>query len=78
MDFASLIQFALQLSIIFTVFAGFDSTSDDALFLFRRPSLLARSLLSMNIVMPVFAVFVIKLFNYGITGDSAYNSSQPL
>jgi BASS family bile acid:Na+ symporter len=58
-------QFALQLSIILIVFSfGLNSTWDDALFLLRFPSLLARSLLSMNIIMPVLAVLVIKLFNF--------------
>ena len=49
----------LQLSIVLVVFSlGLQASVADAISLFHRPSLLFRSLLSMNIVMPVFAAFM--------------------
>lgn len=49
----------LQLSVILVVFSlGLQANFAVAISLFRRPSLLFRSLFSMNVVMPVFAAFM--------------------
>lgn len=49
----------LQLSIVLVVFSlGLQASLLDAISLFRRPSLLFRSLFSMNVVMPAFAAFM--------------------
>jgi bile acid:Na+ symporter, BASS family len=57
MDVKQLIVFALQGSIFVTVFGfGLQATTDDVLYLVRRPSLLVRSLVAMFVVMPLLAV----------------------
>jgi bile acid:Na+ symporter, BASS family len=64
MDLATLIPLALKTSILMTVFSlALNATMDDALYLFRRPSELVRSLLSMNVVMPLFASALAVAFN---------------
>jgi len=64
MTVARIAVLILQLSVILVVFTlGLESTFKDALSLFRRPALLFRSLLSMNVVMPVFAAFVAATFH---------------
>jgi BASS family bile acid:Na+ symporter len=53
----------LQGRIMLTVFGlGLSATFQDATYLFRRPGLLARAFLSMNIVMPVIAVLIAANF----------------
>ncbi len=64
MDLATLILLALKTSILLTVFGlALEATMDDALYLFRRPSKLVRSLLSMNVIMPLFAAALVAVFN---------------
>ena len=64
MHLASLIQLALQVSILLNVFAlGLSATLADTTYLFRRPVQLGKALLSMNVVMPVFAVLMVKVFD---------------
>jgi bile acid:Na+ symporter, BASS family len=64
MDLATLIPLALKTSIVLTVFGlALNATMDDALYLFRRPSELVRSLLSMNVIMPLFAATLAVAFN---------------
>jgi BASS family bile acid:Na+ symporter len=64
MDLATLIPLALKTSILMTVFGfALNATMDDALYLFRRPSELVRSLLSMNVIMPLFASALAVAFN---------------
>ena len=59
MSLASLIPLLIKISIVLSVFAiGLKASFADATYLFRRPALLARALLSMNVVMPVFALIV--------------------
>ncbi len=54
MDLAALVGLAIQASICLIVFSlGLGSTHEDALYLFRRPGELARSLISMNVIMPL-------------------------
>jgi BASS family bile acid:Na+ symporter len=61
---AQLIQATLLLSVFCVVFSlGLEAKPGDAVFLLRRPSLLLRSLLSLNVVMVAFAVAVAELCN---------------
>ena len=60
----TLITIALVISLIVMVFAlGLSTKLDDVTFLLRRPGLLLRSILAMNVVMLVFAVALSKLFD---------------
>lgn len=62
MTVAELVLLALKLSIIVIVFAlGLKTTPSDWLWLLRRPGLLARSLLAMNVVMPAVAIALVAL-----------------
>lgn len=64
MTLATLIPLVLKLSIALFVFAiGLKATFSDATYLFRRPAQLLRALLSMNVVMPLFATFMALTFN---------------
>lgn len=55
---------ALQASVFFIVLSlGLQSTWQEALSLFGRPAMLARSLLSMNVVMPVLAALAATWFH---------------
>ncbi len=64
MNLAVLIPLALKASIALIVFGlGLQASLSDATYLFRRPSQLFRSLLSMNVVMPLFAVTLATAFN---------------
>ncbi len=65
MDLAALILLVLKASIVLTVFGlGLHATLEDALYLLRRPSELLRSLLSMNVIMPIVAVALALAFNF--------------
>jgi BASS family bile acid:Na+ symporter len=65
MSLKQLVIFAAQLSILCTVFGfGLKATTDDLLFLIRRPGLLARSLVAMFVVMPIVAVVLVRLFEF--------------
>ena len=64
MTIAELIPLAISTSIILTVFAlGLDAKPKDATWLFRHPGLLFRSILSMNVIMVLFAIAVAAFFN---------------
>jgi BASS family bile acid:Na+ symporter len=64
MDLASVVSLGLKTSILMTVFClALNATMDDALYLFRRPSELVRSMLSMNVIMPLFASALATAFN---------------
>jgi BASS family bile acid:Na+ symporter len=64
MELETLIPLVLKTSIFMTVFGlALNATMDDALYLFRRPSELVRSLLSMNVIMPLFAAALAAAFN---------------
>ena len=72
MDLATLIPLLLKASVVFIVFSlGLNARLDDALYLFRRPSELVRSLLSMNVIMPVFAAAMAALFDLHIAVEIA-------
>jgi len=65
MDAKQLLTLAFQVAIIGTVFGfGLKSTSDDLLYVVRRPGLLLRSLLAVLVVMPVLAVLLVKAFDF--------------
>ena len=58
----------LQLSVLCTVFGfGLNTTTRDLSYLIHRPGLLARSLLSMYVVMPAVAVLLALVFDFPVT-----------
>ena len=62
MTAAEVIILAAKLSIVGMVFAlGLRSKPDDLVMLLRRPGLLARSFVAINLVPPLFAILAIKL-----------------
>ncbi|HEU0252327.1 MAG TPA: bile acid:sodium symporter [Pyrinomonadaceae bacterium] len=64
MSLATLIPLLIKISITLTVFAiGLTATFRDATYLFRKPALLLRALLSMNVIMPLFVVLIALSFN---------------
>ncbi|WP_311027996.1 bile acid:sodium symporter family protein [Mesorhizobium koreense] len=64
MTLAQSIGLALNASIFLLVFAlGLQSSQRDATYVFRHPALLIRSLVSMSVVMPLFAILVAALTN---------------
>lgn len=63
MTLADLIPLAIMASLVGMVFClGMKATMDEVLYLVRRPGFLIRSLVSMYVVMPVFAIAVALLF----------------
>ena len=61
---AAIILLVLKLSIILSVFAiGLKATLADATYLFRRPAQLVRALLSLNVLMPLFALALVLAFD---------------
>lgn len=59
-----MILLAISVSIILTVFAlGLDARPKDLIWLFRRPGLLVRSILSMNVFMVILAVAITFIFH---------------
>ena len=64
MSLQTLILIVLKASVLLTVFAiGLRASVHDATYLFRRPGELVRALLAMNVLMPVFAVVLISIFD---------------
>ena len=64
MELAAYLLFAVKASILLTVFSlGLNAEWQDALYLFRRPSLLIKSLLSMNVIMPLVAAGLVVTFD---------------
>ncbi len=64
MDIASLLLLTIKSSILLLVFGiGLNASWHDALYLFRRPGLLLRSLLSMYLVMPLAATALLVAFD---------------
>jgi BASS family bile acid:Na+ symporter len=64
MSFQTLILVVLKASIALSVFTiGLDSQPDDAAYLLRRPARLARSLLAMDVIMPLIAVALVTAFD---------------
>jgi BASS family bile acid:Na+ symporter len=72
MDLKQVVILVAQLSILCTVFGfGLKATTDDLLYLVRRPGLLARSLVAMFVVMPVVAVILGRIFDFRPTVEIA-------
>ncbi|HEY6817491.1 MAG TPA: bile acid:sodium symporter [Croceibacterium sp.] len=64
MTVAEIILLAIKASIVAMVFAlGLRSKPSDVPALLRRPGLLARALLSMNVVMPLVAIAAVRVFD---------------
>jgi hypothetical protein len=65
MDLAELIPIAIRTSVFLLVFAlGLGANFEEALYLLRRPAQLVKSLLAMNIIMPVVAVVLVAAFDF--------------
>lgn len=59
-----LIPFALKSSIVLSLLGiGLNSQPSDATYLLRRPAQLARSLLAMNVILPVFIATIMAAFD---------------
>jgi len=59
-DLASIIKLALQVGLVLNVFAlGLSASRQDETYVLRRPGLLIRSLLSMNVIMPLLAAAMV-------------------
>ena len=64
MNLASLITLALKVSVMLVVFSlGLGVTATDLLYLRRRPALFARSLLSIDVAMPLIAGAMAIIFH---------------
>jgi bile acid:Na+ symporter, BASS family len=64
MTAAQWLGLALQASIVLTVLGlGLTATQQDATYLLRRPLLLARAILSMNVAMPIIAALIATTFD---------------
>jgi len=64
MSLATLIPLAIQASIMLTVFClGLKASPQEVTYLFRRPGLLLRSLLSMNIITALIAAALVAAFD---------------
>jgi BASS family bile acid:Na+ symporter len=64
MTAAQWLGLALQASIVLTVLGlGLTATQQDATYLVRRPKLLARAILSMNVAMPIIAALMATTFD---------------
>ena len=65
MDSAMLIRIAIVISVMLIVVAlGLRYVLGDAAYLLHRPSLLVRSLLAMNVIMPLIAVWLVSSFDF--------------
>jgi bile acid:Na+ symporter, BASS family len=64
MTMQALIILALKVSILLSVFAiGLDARPDDAIALIRRPSQLLRSLVAIDVLMPLVVAGIVGLFD---------------
>ena len=62
MDLKAIVMLLVQVSIVLNVVGiGLRASFSDATFLFRQPALLARAVLSMNILMPLIAILLARL-----------------
>jgi BASS family bile acid:Na+ symporter len=72
MSLAALILLVVKASIFLTVFAlGLEATVEDALYVLRRPAVLVRSLLAMNVIMPIVAVALALAFDFSTAVEIA-------
>lgn len=64
MSLQTLIPIVLKASVLLSVLAiGLAASAQDATYLFRRPGELIRALFAMNVLMPLFAVALVLLFD---------------
>lgn len=60
-----IVGLALKVSIVLTLFGfGLEATRDDLLYVLRRPRVLARSLVAMFVIMPLFAILLTTVFHF--------------
>jgi BASS family bile acid:Na+ symporter len=72
MTIAQLIPLAIQISMAFIVLGvALTASFNDFTYLLRRPGLLIRSLLSMYVIMPAFAIALAKLFDLNHVVEAA-------
>jgi BASS family bile acid:Na+ symporter len=65
MTLKQIILLALQLSILLTVFSfGLKATIQDLLYVFRRPGLLARSLLAVFVILPLVTILLMRSLDF--------------
>ena len=65
MNLQQLIVLGIQASIVLTVFGyGLQATTEDALYVARRPTVMARSLVAMFVIMPIVAVAITAMFAF--------------
>ena len=63
---------ALQVSILATVFGfGLKTRPDDLAYLFHRPGLLVRSVLSVLVIVPILALLFVQMFDFRPTAEIA-------
>ncbi|MEI9991706.1 MAG: hypothetical protein WDM86_16900 [Rhizomicrobium sp.] len=63
MSIVIILVLVLKFSIVLTVFAvGLDARPEETVFLLRRPEKLVRSLVAMNLVMPLFVMALVAIF----------------
>jgi bile acid:Na+ symporter, BASS family len=68
MEPAAYVLLAVKASVLLTVLGlGLNAQWKDALYLFRRPSLLLKSLVSMNVIMPLVAAGLVVAFDLATT-----------
>lgn len=76
MSLGAAVLLVLKISIGLSVFAlGLKATFADATFLFRRRDQLARAFLSMNVLMPLLAYFLVMRFNLNPAGRLHWSHS---
>ena len=64
MNLQKLVPVVLQVSVLLSVFAiGLRASMQDATYLFRKPGELVRALLAVNVLMPLFALLLISVFD---------------
>jgi BASS family bile acid:Na+ symporter len=64
-DFRQIVLLAFQVSIVCTVLGfGLKAKAEDLLYLVRRPGLLARSLLAVYVIMPLFTIALVRMFDF--------------
>ena len=76
MTLAKLIPLAIQLSMAIVIFCvALNARFADVVFLLRRPGLLLRSLVSMLLVMPLYAITMARLFDLNLAVEIALVAS---
>ena len=72
MDLKQVVMLALQVSILATVFGfGLKTRPADLAYLFHRPGLLVRSVLSVLVIVPILALLFVRMFDFRPTAEIA-------